>query len=79
MRRKIAWWLGRLSYKVHPGPITEDQILRSIKQPPSGQDSAGCTCPDSLWNMYAPLVSRYRRERGPYHLSQCPLASVAKA
>ena len=31
IRWKCAWWLGRMSYKLHPGPIREQWALDNLK------------------------------------------------
>lgn len=44
VRFKVAWALGRLSYKIDKGPIEELAALRMVQSGPISPSPTECTC-----------------------------------
>src|SRR3990167_10599379 len=67
-RWKLAFWLGRLSWKIHPGPIKEERAIQSLR--PSGR-SAECTCPPP--DKAVAMTGFWNPKTEEFHVGYCPV------
>lgn len=79
-RRKIAWWLGRLSWIIDSGPIREQRALESWRETPQPRSgySMECQCAPGHRDWMRWSLER-RGQIVPHDPQLCPRSSLYRS